>query len=45
MALQLSIYPQTNPNGQYTYNSNAVNQELVIDPVFWITGFIGINSL
>ena len=45
MALQLSIYPQTNPNGQYTYNSNAINQELVIDPVFWLSGFMGINTL
>ena len=27
MSLQLSIYPQTNPNGQYTYNSSAINQE------------------
>ena len=45
MALQLSIYPQTNPNGQYTYNSSAVNYELVTDPVFFLTGFTGINSL
>ena len=45
MALQLSIYPQTNPNGQYTYTSSAVNYELVIDPTFWLSGFFGINTL
>ena len=45
MALQLSIYPQTNPNGTYTYTSNSVNYELVIDPTFYLAGLFGINSL
>tara|TARA_R110002051_G_scaffold72377_1_gene130779 strand:+ start:2074 stop:4962 length:2889 start_codon:yes stop_codon:yes gene_type:complete len=45
MALQLSIYPQTNLTGQYSYTSSAINYELVTDPTFFLSGFFGINSL
>lgn len=39
MALQLSIYPQTNTTGQYSYISTPYAPNLVFDPNFFYTAF------
>jgi len=44
MALQLSIYPQTNLNGSYNYTSTAINTELVSDPSFFWAGMFNFPS-